>query len=125
MQGQSMKRMMRKAPPENSTKERFPIILQALNSHNRDPRRLNNHQNLPNKHQTQQPSKKDDVRDCSGENRVYTPLAEGQHAYVRDCQVKTHVYVLKHCQAKDKAKKLRLKMNRGCQAIRRQETQYK
>jgi hypothetical protein len=70
-------------------------------------------------------AKKDDVRDCSGENHVYTPLAEGQHAYVRDCQVKTHVYVLKHCQAKDKAKKLRLKMNRGCQAIKRQETQYK
>jgi hypothetical protein len=53
------------------------------------------------------------------------PLVEGQHAYVHDCQVKTCVYVLKHCQAKDKAKKLRLKMNIGCQAIRRQETQYK
>ena len=43
-------------PIENSTKERFPITLQALNSHNRDLRRLNNHQNLPKKHQTQQPS---------------------------------------------------------------------
>jgi hypothetical protein len=58
MQGQSMKMMMIKAPPKNSTKERFPIILQALNSHNRDPRRLNNHQNLPDKHQTQKPIKK-------------------------------------------------------------------
>jgi hypothetical protein len=58
MQGQPMKKMMRKKkPPENSTKERFPITLQALNSHDRDPRRLNNHQNLPNKHQTQQSSK--------------------------------------------------------------------
>ena len=28
---------------ENSTKERFPITLQPLNSHDRDPRRLNNH----------------------------------------------------------------------------------
>jgi hypothetical protein len=53
------------------------------------------------------------------------PLVEGHHMCVRECQVKTHVYVLKHFQAKDKAKKTRLKMNRGCQAIRRQETQYK
>ena len=45
------------------------------------------------------------------------PLAEGQHTYVRDCQVKTRVYVLKHSQAKGKAKKLRLKLNRGCQTI--------
>ena len=53
------------------------------------------------------------------------PLAEGQHAYVRICQVKTHVYVLKHIQDKGEAKKLRPIMNRGCQAIRRQENQYK
>jgi hypothetical protein len=52
MQGQSMKRMMRNEPPKNSTKERFPITLQALNSHNKDLRRLNNHKKLPNKHQT-------------------------------------------------------------------------
>jgi hypothetical protein len=70
-------------------------------------------------------TEKDDVRDCLGENRVYTPLAEGQHVYVRDCEAKTPVYVLKHCQDNDKAKKLKLKMNGGCQAIRRQETQYK
>jgi hypothetical protein len=36
-----------------------------------------------------------------------------------------HVYVLKHYQVKDKAKKLRLKKKIGCQAIRRQETQDK
>jgi hypothetical protein len=48
-----MKRMMRKAPPKNSTKERFPVIPQTLNNHNRDPRRLNNHQNPPNNHKTQ------------------------------------------------------------------------
>jgi hypothetical protein len=59
------------------------------------------------------------------ESHVYTPLAEGQHVYVHNCQVKTRIYVLKHYQDKDKAKKLRLKMNRGCQEIRRQETQYK
>jgi hypothetical protein len=53
------------------------------------------------------------------------PLAEGQHVYVHDCQVKTHVYVLKHNQGKEKAMKLRLRMNRGCQAIIQQETQYK
>jgi hypothetical protein len=32
---------------------------------------------------------------------------------------------VKHNQDKEKAKKLRLRMNRGCQVFRRQETQYK
>jgi hypothetical protein len=68
---------------------------------------------------------KGDVHDCSREKHIYTLLAEGQHTYVRDCQEKTHVYVSKHNQAKEKAKKLRLRVNRGCQAIIRQETQYK
>jgi hypothetical protein len=45
--------------------------------------------------------------------------------YVRDCQAKTHVYVSKHNQAKEKAKKLKLRVNRACQAIIRQENQYK
>jgi hypothetical protein len=45
--------------------------------------------------------------------------------YVRDCLGKTRVYVLKHFQVKDKVDKLRLKINRGFQAIIRQETQYK
>ena len=53
------------------------------------------------------------------------PLAEGHHVHVCDCQIKTYVYVLKHNQAKEEAKKLILRMNRGCQAVRRQETQYK
>jgi hypothetical protein len=44
-------------PLKNSTKERFPITLHELNSHERDIRRIKNHQNLPNKHQTQQLSK--------------------------------------------------------------------
>jgi hypothetical protein len=58
MQGKPMKMMMRKKkPPENITKGRFPINLQALNNHERDPRQLNNHQNLSNKHQTQQSRK--------------------------------------------------------------------
>jgi hypothetical protein len=47
---------------------------------------------------------------------------ELQLVYVRVCQGKTRVYVLKHCQVKDKAEKLRLKMKKGFQAIRRQET---
>jgi hypothetical protein len=67
---------------------------------------------------------KGDVRDCPREKHIYTPLEGGQHAYVRDCQEKTCVYVLKHSQAKEKAKKFRLRVNRGCQAIIRQETQY-
>ena len=53
------------------------------------------------------------------------PLAKGQHAHVHECQVKTCIYVLKHSRAKEKANKLRLRMNRGCQAVIRQETQYK
>jgi hypothetical protein len=59
MQGQPKKKMMRKKKrPENSTKERFPITMQALNNYDKDPRRLNNYQNSPNKHQTHKPSKK-------------------------------------------------------------------
>jgi hypothetical protein len=50
--------MMRKALPKNSTKDRFLVIPQTLNSHYRDPRRLNNHQNLPSNHQTQESSNK-------------------------------------------------------------------
>jgi hypothetical protein len=58
MQGQLMKKDDEKEkPPENSTKGRFPINLQVLNSHDRDPRRLSNHRNLPSKHQSQQSSK--------------------------------------------------------------------
>jgi hypothetical protein len=70
-------------------------------------------------------AKKDDVCDYSGENRVCTHPIERQLVYVRVCQGKTHIYVLKHCQVKDKAKKFRLKMKKDCQAIRRQETQDK
>jgi hypothetical protein len=41
MQGQPMKKDDEKEkPPKNSTKGRFPINLQELNSHDRDPRRL-------------------------------------------------------------------------------------
>jgi hypothetical protein len=50
--------------------------------------------------------------------RVYTLPIERQLAYVRKCQGKKHIYVLKHCQVKDKSKKLRLKMNRVCQEFR-------
>jgi hypothetical protein len=53
-----MKRIMRKVPPKNSNKERFPIIPQTLKSHKKYPRRLNNPQNLPSHHQTQKPSNK-------------------------------------------------------------------
>jgi hypothetical protein len=46
--------MMRKTLPKNSTKDRFLVIPQELNSHYRDPRRLGKHQIPPNNHQTQQ-----------------------------------------------------------------------
>jgi hypothetical protein len=68
---------------------------------------------------------KGDVRDYLGEKSVYTLLVEGQHAYVHDCQAKTDVYVSKHSQDKEKAKKLKIRMNRCCQAVIWQETQYK
>jgi hypothetical protein len=88
-------KVMRKTPPKNSTPDRFPVIPQALNSHYRDPRRLNKHQIPPNNHQTQQTSKEGDVRDCSRKQSVCTQLAEGQPTYIRDCQAKNHVYVSK------------------------------
>ena len=50
-------KMTRKALPKNSTKDEFPAIPQTLNSHYKDLRRLNNHQNPPNNHQTQQTNK--------------------------------------------------------------------
>jgi hypothetical protein len=85
------KNMTRKALPKNSTKDKYLVISQTLNSHYRDPRRLRNHQNLPNNQAT-----KVDVCDCSRENHVSMHVAEGQHMYVRDCQEKTHVYVSRH-----------------------------
>jgi hypothetical protein len=42
-------KMMRKAPPKNSTKDKFLVIPETLNRY-RDPRRLKNHQNLANNH---------------------------------------------------------------------------
>jgi hypothetical protein len=57
-------------PPENSTKEMFPITLKDLNSYDRDPRRLNNYQNSPNKHETQQSRKNIDVCDYLDKNCV-------------------------------------------------------
>jgi hypothetical protein len=70
-------------------------------------------------------SKKGDVCNCSREKRVCTHLAKGQHAYVHDYQEKTRVYVSKYSQAREKAKKIRLRVNRGFQEIIQQETQYK
>jgi hypothetical protein len=58
MQGQSNEKDDEKGTAKNSTKDRFPVIPQTLNNHHRDPRILNNHQNLPSNHQTQQPSNK-------------------------------------------------------------------
>jgi hypothetical protein len=92
-----MKMMMGKAPPKNSTKERFIVVPRTLNSHNKDPRRVNNHQNIPSNQEA-----KSDVCDCSREKCVYTLLTEGKHAYVRNCQGKTRVYVSKHNQTKER-----------------------
>jgi hypothetical protein len=50
-------KMMRKTLPRNSTKDRFPVISQALKRHYRDPRSLNKHQIPPKNHQTKKKGK--------------------------------------------------------------------
>ena len=45
--------------------------------------------------------------------------------YVHVCQGKNHVDVLKHFQVKDKAKRIKFKIKRGCQEIIRKQTQGK
>ena len=54
---------------------------------------------------------------------MYT-AGEGKHTYIHDCQAKTRVYMSKHIQDKEKAEKLRPRVNKGYQEIIRQETQY-
>jgi hypothetical protein len=76
-----MKKMMRKAPPKNSTKERFLVIPHTLNSHNRGPRRLKNHLNLPSNHQTQQLRK---IGRC-------TQLFKGKACIYTSCKRTTHI----------------------------------
>jgi hypothetical protein len=49
--------MMRKTPPRNSTKDRFPVTQQTLKRHYRDPRRIKKHQIPPNNHQTKKKKK--------------------------------------------------------------------
>jgi DNA-binding NarL/FixJ family response regulator len=121
-----MKRMMRKAPPKNSTKERFPVIPQTLNSYNKRPKKTQQ-----SSKPTQQPSKP-----TTKQQRVMYATVQGKSTYIRllqkdntcmyeTVQEKAHVYVSKYNEAKEKAKKLRLKMNIGCQVVIRQETQYK
>jgi hypothetical protein len=74
--------MMRKTPPKNSTKDKFLVIPQTLNSHYRDPRRLNNPQNLPNNHQNQKTRKEG----------WFTQLFKETECMYTSCIRTTHVY---------------------------------
>ena len=65
-------------------------------------------------------AKEVDVRDCSRETHVCTQLAEGQHATVKQ---KPAYMFQKQIEAKEKAKRLKPRVNRGYQEMIRQETQ--
>jgi hypothetical protein len=83
-----MKRIMRKAPPKNSTKERFLSFHRHLTVITETQEDLATNKTYPTIIKPSNQEKKGDARDCSREKCVYTPLAEGQHVYVRDCQEK-------------------------------------
>jgi len=54
--------------------------------------------NIKSHPETTKPSKQaqeDEVLDCSRKQSICTQLAEGQPAYICDCQEKNHVYVSK------------------------------
>jgi hypothetical protein len=121
MQGQPMKKMMRK---KNRLKIQLKEGLLSLCRHStimietqEDSTTIKTH---PANTKLNNQAKHIDVRHCLGKNGVYTFPIEWQLVYVCVCQGKNHVYVLKHCQVKDKAKKLRFKMKIGYQEIRRQ-----
>jgi hypothetical protein len=89
-------KMMRKELPKNSTKDMFHVIHLHLTVTIETQEDSTIIKTYP---ETTKPSKQEtkvDVCDCSRENGVCTQLAEGQHAYVREYQAKTHVYVSKH-----------------------------
>ena len=69
-------------PPINLTKDRFPVIPQTINIHYGDPRRLNNHPNPPNKHQTEK------TRQRGWCTRLFK---ETDHMYAA-CRRTTHIY---------------------------------
>jgi len=73
---------MRKTTPKNSTKKRSHVIPQTLNSHYRDPRKVNNPQNLPSNHQTQQTSKRGwCTRLFKGKVRMYVAYRRKTRVY--------------------------------------------
>jgi hypothetical protein len=87
-------KVMRKTLPKNSTPDRFLVIPQTLNSHYRDPRRLNKHQIPPSNHQTQKTRKEVDVCDCFKETEhMYAQLAEGQPTYICQLSSKNQTHI--------------------------------
>jgi hypothetical protein len=58
VQGKSKSKDDEKGTAQKFNQDRFPVIPKTLNSHHKDLIRLNNHQNLPKNHQTQQSSNK-------------------------------------------------------------------
>jgi hypothetical protein len=65
------------------------------------------------------------MHDCSREKIVYTLVAVRQQVCIHNCQGKKGVYALKQGQAREKGRKLRLRVNRICQVVIRQEIQRK
>jgi hypothetical protein len=93
---------MRKTTPINSTPNRLPVNPEKLNRHYRDLRRLNNIKSHPTVTKPSKQARKSGIRDCSGEQCIYTQLAERQNACVRDCQGKRSIQALKQGQAREK-----------------------
>jgi hypothetical protein len=122
MKGQPMKRMMRKKNRSKIQPKKGFLsptrLLTVITETQEDSKIIKTY---PTNIKLSNQEKKNDVCKCLGKNCVCTCPIEGQLAYVCVYQGKNHVYVLKHCQVKDKAKKLRLKMKIGCQEIIRQE----
>jgi hypothetical protein len=104
IQGQPMKKMMRKKNrPKIQLKEGFLSLCRYLTVMTEIQEDSTTIKTYPTNSKLNNQTNKDYVCDCLGENCVYTLPIERQLAYVCVCQGKTRIYVLKHCQVKDKS----------------------
>jgi hypothetical protein len=116
-------KVMRKTPPKNSTPDRFLSShrhLTVTTETQEDSANIKSHQQPPNP--------------VNKQRRLMYVIVQGNIAYVRRLQrdnpciyvtvkPKTVYMFQKQIQAREKAEKLRPRVNRGCQAMIRQETQ--
>jgi hypothetical protein len=110
--------MRKKNRPKIQPKKGFVSLCRNLTVMKKTQEDLATIKTYPKNTKLNNQANKDDVRDYLRKNHVCTRPTERQIVHVCICQGKTHVYVLKHCQVKDKDKKINLKMKIGCQAIR-------